>query len=171
MCANVLEGREGRKICKWQKTVWKGNRDTRQIGTAYEQLAADYLKAQGYEILEHNFRCGLGEIDRSPGNYLVYLEVKYHSRSDCGYQLRCCKLQKQVRISMAQRIICGKITTAIQIQVRFDVVSIQGRNGFSCIKMRFLLWTVFLNRKCRNRWMLWCMHSGYTVLLTRQQQL
>ena len=49
----------------------------RQIGTEEEALAAVFLKAQGYEILEQNFRCRLGEIDiiARDGSALVFIEV------------------------------------------------------------------------------------------------
>ena len=33
------------------------------MGTAYEKMAGEYLKTQGYEILQYNFRCRMGEID------------------------------------------------------------------------------------------------------------
>lgn len=35
----------------------------RQTGSAYETLAADWLKQHGYQITEKNYRCGQGEID------------------------------------------------------------------------------------------------------------
>lgn len=35
----------------------------RQTGSAYEMLAADWLKQHGYQITEKNYRCGQGEID------------------------------------------------------------------------------------------------------------
>lgn len=51
----------------------------RAIGTNQEIKAAEYLKNQGYEILERNFRCRIGEIDiiARDGRYLVFVEVKY----------------------------------------------------------------------------------------------
>ena len=50
----------------------------RQIGTEEEALAAVFLKAQGYEILEQNFRCRLGEIDiiARDGSALVFIEER-----------------------------------------------------------------------------------------------
>ena len=53
----------------------------RQLGTVYEQKAAAYLQQQGYEILECNFRCRIGEIDiiAREGEYLCFVEVKYRS--------------------------------------------------------------------------------------------
>ena len=35
----------------------------RATGTAYEKKAAEYLKENGYDIIECNFRCRYGEID------------------------------------------------------------------------------------------------------------
>ena len=51
----------------------------RQLGTVYEQKAAAYLQQQGYEIMECNFRCRMGEIDiiAREGEYLCFVEVKY----------------------------------------------------------------------------------------------
>ena len=61
------------------------------MGTAYEKLAGVYLEQQGYEILEYNYRCRMGEIDivARQGGYLVFVEVKYRadnadkSHSEC----------------------------------------------------------------------------------------
>ena len=53
----------------------------RRTGTAYEIMAADYLKTQGYQIIKQNYRCRLGEIDliARDGPYLVFVEVKYRA--------------------------------------------------------------------------------------------
>ena len=131
VCNNLEAGKEERYTSgkkQYGKKQYGKKQNTRQIGTAYEQLAADYLKAQGYEILEHNFRCGLGEIDliARDGNYLVFVEVKYRSRSDCGYPSDAVNYKKQVRISNGAAYYLWKNYDSDQIWVRFDVVSIQG---------------------------------------------
>ena len=131
VCDNLEAGKEERYTSgkkQYGKKQYGKKQNTRQIGTAYEQLAADYLKAQGYEILEHNFRCGLGEIDliAREGNYLVFVEVKYRSRSDCGYPSDAVNYKKQVRISNGAAYYLWKNYDSDQIRVRFDVVSIQG---------------------------------------------
>ena len=56
------------------------------MGTAYEKLAGAYLEQQGYEILEYNYRCRMGEIDivARQGGYLVFVEVKYRSGDEKG---------------------------------------------------------------------------------------
>ena len=53
------------------------------IGREKEQIVAEYLCGKGYEILERNFNCRLGEIDiiarEKESNTLVFCEVKYRS--------------------------------------------------------------------------------------------
>ena len=54
------------------------NMSTKQTGDYGEDLACEYLKKQGYEILERNFRIRGGEIDivAKVGETLVFVEVK-----------------------------------------------------------------------------------------------
>ena len=56
------------------------------MGTAYEKMAGEYLKTQGYEILQYNFRCRMGEIDiiAKDHGYLVFIEEKYRRDKSCG---------------------------------------------------------------------------------------
>ena len=92
-------------------------------------MAAEYLKTQGYEVLEQNFRCKMGEIDliAKEGGTLVFAEVKYRSRSDYGYPSDAVDHKKQVRISNAAAFYLLKYYDTIQIPVRFDVIAIQGK--------------------------------------------
>lgn len=49
------------------------------LGTEGENFAADYLKHQGYEVIERNYRKPWGELDivaRAPDKTLVFAEVK-----------------------------------------------------------------------------------------------
>jgi putative endonuclease len=48
------------------------------LGGRGENVAAKYLRNQGYKILERNFKCGVGEIDiiARDGRTLVFVEVK-----------------------------------------------------------------------------------------------
>lgn len=45
----------------------------RRLGIRGENIAAEYLKRKGLQIIERNFKCRLGEIDiiAREGNYLV----------------------------------------------------------------------------------------------------
>lgn len=55
--------------------------DRNQIGCFGEGMAAEYLSMAGYQIVEKNFRCKLGEIDLigRKENTLVFCEVKTRS--------------------------------------------------------------------------------------------
>ena len=50
----------------------------RDTGVLGEKLAQDFLKKQGYLILETNYRCSEGEIDivARHGEFLVFVEVR-----------------------------------------------------------------------------------------------
>ena len=50
----------------------------RDVGILGEQLAGDFLKKQGYRILETNYRCPEGEIDivARHKDSLVFVEVR-----------------------------------------------------------------------------------------------
>ena len=101
----------------------------RSVGAYYEQIAAQYLQQKGYEILEQNYRCALGEIDliaRHEG-YLVFVEVKYRSSTNKGYPQDAVNGAKQKRIyqTAAKYIAVHKLSYSIPY--RFDVVSILGK--------------------------------------------
>ncbi len=50
----------------------------RRLGALGERLAGEHLERAGYEILERNFRCRLGELDivAAGNSALVFVEVK-----------------------------------------------------------------------------------------------
>ena len=91
------------------------------MGTAYEKLAGAYLEQQGYEILEYNYRCRMGEIDivaRHDG-YLVFVEVKYRADSTVGNPFEAVTSAKQRTISKVASYYC--LTPC-----RFDVAAVLG---------------------------------------------
>lgn len=75
----------------------KNNRET---GNIYEKQAAAYLQNNGYDILEQNFRCKLGEIDliAQKDNTLVFCEVKYRSSEAKGHPFEAVDRKKQEKI-------------------------------------------------------------------------
>ena len=97
----------------------------RKIGSEYEKAAGEYLKQQGYEILEYNYRCKTGEMDiiARDGEYLVFCEVKYRKDTGKGHPSEAVDARKQRVISR-----CAQYYLMIKgkeyIPCRFDVVSI-----------------------------------------------
>ena len=121
-----MRGTEGKKINK------------RAVGTAYEKLAGEYLTGQGYEILEYNFRCRMGEIDlvAKDGEYLVFVEVKYRSNGRTGSPLEAVDSRKQRVISKVASYYCLTHGHGEGQPCRFDVVAINGEE-YTLIKNAF----------------------------------
>jgi putative endonuclease len=83
--------------------------DARQsLGRRGEALAAEYLLAKGYQILERNFRSPYGEIDLivsqpaadsgENGPLLVFVEVKTRSSNAYGYPEESVTASKQIHL-------------------------------------------------------------------------
>ena len=100
----------------------------RAVGTTYEKLAGAFLEQQGYEIIEYNFHCRIGEIDiiaRNEG-YLVFLEVKYRKNQRSGNPLEAVNPRKQRIISKVASYYCLTHGYGETVPCRFDVVAICG---------------------------------------------
>lgn len=104
----------------------RGNK--RSLGAKKEQIAADYLKSQGYLIVETNFRCRQGEIDLigRDGGYLVFVEVKYRSDGRAGEPEEAVNRAKQWTILQVARYYLYRRRLPETTPCRFDVVAIKG---------------------------------------------
>lgn len=100
----------------------------RNIGSLYEQKAARYLESKGVKILEHNFRCRIGEVDLigKDGSYLVFAEVKYRLHPGNGSAAEAVDRKKQKVISrVADFYLFGHCRNR-EVPCRFDVVAFDG---------------------------------------------
>lgn len=102
--------------------------NTRKRGAEYERQAAEFLKNQGYEILEYNFRSPYGEIDlvARQDNCLVFVEVKYRKSAQCGGAAFAVGTEKQRRLSRTAVFYCVRRGIAEDAPCRFDVVAVTG---------------------------------------------
>lgn len=110
----------------------------RELGSRYEERAAIYLKKQGYDILEKNFRCRMGEIDligRSEG-YLCFIEVKYRSSKGHGFPSEAIDDRKRRRIVRTALTYMNYHKLPTDTPCRFDIVLILDQE-FSLIKNAF----------------------------------
>lgn len=100
----------------------------RCVGSAYEQKAAEYLQKAGYQILEANYRCRLGEIDLIAlhGKYLVFIEVKYRKSRGKGNPLEAVHRKKQLIIGKVAEYYLLTHPKCRKYPCRFDVVGILG---------------------------------------------
>lgn len=110
-----------------------------QKGLYGEQLAAEYLKKQGCQILEKNFRCKYGEIDLiiKDQDYLVIVEVKSRSSRKKGAPAEAVTWTKQRRIISCFHYYRMLHQLPDWIPVRFDVISCEGKNQIQWIQNAF----------------------------------
>lgn len=103
--------------------------DKIQKGKEAENLAADFLRLQGYEIVAQNYRYQRSEIDLivRKENWLVFVEVKMRSTDAFGYP------EEFVDHRKAKNIVHGAEQYTFEQNyegnVRYDVVAISMRNG------------------------------------------
>ena len=102
-------------------------KDRRKIvtGKTGEGIASGFLTQNGYQILDVNYRCPIGEIDivaREKGE-LVFVEVKTRKSSALGYPEQAVGTAKQKKMSQLALwyLRDKKVGDA---PVRFDVVAI-----------------------------------------------
>lgn len=102
----------------------------RKIGKDYEQYAAEYLKKQGFFILEKNFRVRQGEIDLIGYHkgMLVFVEVKYRKNETRGFPEEAITCKKQRQISKVAEFYLMYHPLTEGISCRYDVVAICGKN-------------------------------------------
>ena len=75
--------------------------NTRIIGSVKEDLAVLYLEQNGFEIVERNFKCKIGEIDivAKKDNVIRFVEVKYRKSNVAGGVSYAISQKKLVKIS------------------------------------------------------------------------
>jgi putative endonuclease len=107
----------------------------RKWGEAGEDLAAQYLKQHGLNILEHNFRFGRGEIDliAEDGEELVFIEVKARRSTAFGAPEDAVTEKKQEQIQMVADGYLFQHNIDDR-PCRFDIVAIEYRHGLAEIR-------------------------------------
>ena len=99
--------------------------NTRKSGIEGEIIAVEYLKKQGYRILERNFNTKVGEIDIIAGDKdtIVFVEVKARENTNFGQPIESITPQKVHHIiRAAQWYLSAK--RKHNCPCRFDVVEI-----------------------------------------------
>ncbi len=100
------------------------------LGDRGENVAARYLRNQGYKIIVRNFRCDAGEIDivARDGRTIVFVEVKTRAYDEPTPEEQV-NVAKQHQLTKAGKFYLGRYGIP-QPPARFDVVAIvwpQGR--------------------------------------------
>lgn len=103
------------------------------LGRSGEQLAVDHLLGEGYEIVDRNWRCALGEIDivARHGRTIVVVEVKTRSGTGYGHPLDAITPTKLARLRRLAAAWCAANGAIGAIErLRIDAIGVlAGREG------------------------------------------
>jgi putative endonuclease len=118
------------------------SKEALSFGAQAEDLAADFLRKEGYKILARNYRSRLGEIDiiARDKDTLVFIEVKARHNDRFGEPSEAVARRKQRQISKAA-LAYLKEQRLFDQRARFDVLSVfcsgAGTPRFDLIKNAF----------------------------------
>jgi len=96
-----------------------------EFGKAAENAAAKFLKAQGYKILERNYKNKFGEIDiiAQQEGVICFLEVKARHSLNLGLPQEAVSVSKQRQISRVA-VYYLKSHNLLERPARFDVLAL-----------------------------------------------
>ncbi|MBW9216428.1 YraN family protein [Mumia sp. zg.B53] len=97
----------------------------RAVGVHGENVAADYLRAQGMRVIDRNWRCRWGEIDivAQDDDALVFCEVKTRRSAAYGTPLEAVTPQKAARLRRLAGVYLSEHQPGAGL-VRIDVVAV-----------------------------------------------
>jgi putative endonuclease len=114
-------------MTKWLekfRTVFRSTPKADPLGERGENVAAKYLRNQGYKILERNYKTSVGEIDiiARDGKVLVFVEVKTRAYDDPTpeEQVNTAKMHQNTKAAKMYLSRFGQP----QPPARFDVVAV-----------------------------------------------
>ena len=100
--------------------------NTTSVGRIGEDIACEYLRANGYRILKRNYRAAHGEVDiiALRGMHLSFVEVKTRRNLDFGYASDAVNFKKQQRIKSAAKVFL--MTYREYDDISFDALWLSG---------------------------------------------
>jgi putative endonuclease len=116
-------------VAKWFQALFKTLPQKDALGDRGENMAARYLRNQGYRIIVRNFRCEIGEIDivARDGDTLVFVEVKTRAYDDPNPEDQV-HAAKQHQLTRVARTYLSRYGVP-QPPARFDVVAVVWPDG------------------------------------------
>lgn len=103
----------------------------KELGDTAEWLTVQYLEANGYRIVERNFRLRIGEIDiiADNGEHLCFIEVKAAFSDEFGTPFERVHSKKQRKIvKVAQAFLQANPHFIEERDIRFDVAAVFPRD-------------------------------------------
>ena len=102
----------------------------RKFGIIGEKIAQDYLKNEGYKIIETNFYTRKGEIDiiAQKGKCIIFVEIKTRNNLEYGTPAMAVNSIKKMHIKNSAKIYIHT-NKLYGWSVRFDVIEVIIQNG------------------------------------------
>lgn len=99
------------------------------LGKEGESAAVDFLKKNGYKIVEKNYKTVFGEIDiiAKDKDIIVFVEVKTRADKSFGHPFEAVHPGKREKIRKVALCFLKKLKK--EVPARFDVLSINIENG------------------------------------------
>lgn len=101
----------------------------RRQGSHFEQLAKQFLQAQGLQFIAENqaFKCGELDLIMQQGSTIVFVEVRQRKNANFGSALESISYQKQQKWLSAANLWLAKRNQSLETaDCRFDVVAFEG---------------------------------------------
>lgn len=114
---------------EWLSGWFKPSHARDALGMRGENVAARFLRDQGYKILQRNFRCDVGEVDiiARDGKVLVFVEVKTREQDDPMPEDQVNQL-KHHQLTKAAKFYLSRYGSR-QPPARFDVIAVVWPSG------------------------------------------
>ncbi len=102
--------------------------DKHLIGAYGEVIASRYLRRHGYDLLEANYSCRLGEIDLivADKKYICFVEVKTRSENMMSAPADAVDFFKRNKIIASSQLFLKECE--ISLQPRYDIVEVYFEN-------------------------------------------
>lgn len=104
----------------------------RQVGQWGEDVAADYLSQNGYDVIARNISCLFGEIDlvATQGGHLFFVEIKLRLNDEFGSALEAVSPAKQGKIRRVAEYFLQQKSEWRDLVPFFSVIAIDAvKNG------------------------------------------
>lgn len=103
----------------------------KRFGTIGEKIAQNYLKNNGYEIIELNYYTKKGEIDIIAKNKdcIIFVEVKTRKNNNFGTPAMAVNYTKKKHIKSVAKIFLYKKNEFANLEIRFDVIEVYINKG------------------------------------------
>jgi putative endonuclease len=101
----------------------------KEFGKAGEDIAAAYLEAEGYKIIERNYRCKVAEIDLIgiKDGVLVFFEVKTRFDKKFGDPLEAINWRKAQKLIGGAQMYASNNEQYADLDKRIDAIGILKR--------------------------------------------